>query len=238
MKTAVTAVAGLLLFAAPGSQAQTQQQAQPAQSQAQPMQAAPQGVNLGAVLTQVQQATSSTNTDIGKLRMEKWKTDADQRQQLQHIAESLQKSITTAVPALVSDVQASRGAVSSTFKLYHNLNVIYENLNYLADVAGGLGKKEEFDPLAADCAAMEQARQSLSSYIEQSAGKLEAAARQATQAQTAAAQTQVPGKKVVVVNDDEPAKKAAKPKAAKKKAPAPAATPAQSTAAQSPAAPH
>lgn len=235
MKTAVTAVASLLLFAASSSRAQTQQPVQAAAAQSAQ---STQGVNLGAVLTQVQQAASSTNTDIGKLRMEKWKTDADQRQQLQHIADSLQKSITTAVPALVNDVQASRGAVSSTFKLYHNLNVIYENLNYLADVAGGLGKKEEFDPLAADCAAMEQARQSLSSYIEQSAGRLEAAARQAAQTQAAAAQTQVPGKKVVVINDDEPPKKATKPKAAKKKAPAPAATPAQSTAAQSTAAPH
>lgn len=239
MKTAVTAVASILLFAVPVPRAQAQQQAQPApQSQTQPAQAA-QGVNLSAVLTQVQQAASATNTDIGKLRMEKWKTDAEQRQQLQHIADSLQKSITTAVPALVSDVQASRGAVSSTFKLYHNLNVIYENLNYLADVAGGLGKKEEFDPLAADCAAMEQARQNLSSYIEQSAGRLEANARQAAQAQAAAAQTQVPGKKVVVINDDEPAKKAAKSKAAKKKTPTPAANPTpSSTAAQSTAAPH
>ena len=79
------------------------------------------------------------------------KTDAEQKQQLQHIAESLQKSIANAVPVLVTNVQSSKGSVSTTFKLYHNLNVIYENLNYLADVAGGLGKKEEFDPLAADC---------------------------------------------------------------------------------------
>ena len=232
MKAALTAVATLILSA--GFTAGAQQQA----AVPQPPQAVPQGVNLSAVLAQVQQVASSTNTDIGKLRMERWKTDADQRQQLQHIADSLQKSITTAVPVLVNDVQTSRGAVSSTFKLYHNLNVIYENLNYLADVAGGLGKKEEFDPLAADCAAMEQARQNLSSYIEQSAGRLEATARQAAQAQAAAAQTPVPGKKVVVVNEDEPAKKAVKPKAAKKKAPAPAATPSPASTAQSTAAPH
>jgi hypothetical protein len=233
MKTAFTAVATLLLFAWMGASAQPQPQGQPAAPQ--PQQVAAQSVNLNAVLTQLQQATSSANVDIGKLRVERWKTDADQRQQLQHIAESLQKSISTAVPALVSDVQSSRGAVSSSFKLYHTLNVIYENLNYLADVAGGLGKKEEFDPLAADCAALEQARQNLSSYIEQSAGRLEAAARQPAQVQNA--QTQVPGKKVVVINEDEkPAKKTVKP--AKKKAATPSSATPASTAAQSTAAPH
>jgi hypothetical protein len=146
----------------------------------------------------------------------------------------LQKSIANAVPALVTNVQSSNGSVSATFKLYHNLNVIYENLNYLADVAGGLGKKEEFDPLAADCAALETARQSLSIYITESAGRLEAASRLA--AVNAAVQTQVPGKKVVVINDDDPpAKKTVKP-AAKKKPVTPAASP--SMPAQSAAAPH
>jgi hypothetical protein len=202
--------------------------------QAAPAQPAP-SVNLNAVLLQVQQSTNSASVDIGKLRVDRWKTDPDQKQQLQHIGESLQKSIANAVPALVTNVQSSKGSVSATFKLYHNLNVIYENLNYLADVAGGLGKKEEFDPLAADCAALETARQSLSIYISESAGRLEAASRQA--AVNAAVQTQVPGKKVVVINEDEqPAKKPVKP-AAKKKATTPAATP-QSTPSQSAAAPH
>jgi hypothetical protein len=237
MKTALIAIIALLFFAGTGAMAQIQPQSQMQAASAQPAPAlgASQPVNLNAVLLQVQQSTNSASVDIGKLRMDRWKTDADQKQQLQHIGESLQKSIANAVPALVTNVQSSKGSVSATFKLYHNLNVIYENLNYLADVAGGLGKKEEFDPLAADCAALETARQSLSIYISESAGRLEAASRQA--AVNAAVQTQVPGKKVVVINEDEqPAKKPAKP-AAKKKAAAPAATP-QSTPSQSAAAPH
>jgi hypothetical protein len=231
MKTALIAIIALLFFAGTGANAQTQMQGAPGQ----PAPGASQPVNLNAVLLQVQQSTNSASVDIGKLRVDRWKTDPDQKQQLEHIGESLQKSIANAVPALVTNVQSSKGSVSATFKLYHNLNVIYENLNYLADVAGGLGKKEEFDPLAADCAALETARQSLSIYISESAGRLEAASRQA--AMNAAVQTQVPGKKVVVINDDDPpAKKPAKP-AARKKATHPAATP-QSAPAQSAAAPH
>ena len=203
------------------------------------LQGAQPAANLNAVLVQIQQATSATNIDIGKLRVEKWKTDPEQKQQLQHIADSLQKSMVNSIPVLINDVESSRGGVTASFKLYHNLNVIYENLNYLADVAGGLGKKEEFDPLAADCAALGAARQNLSIYIEQTAVKLESANRQpngtipgaATQAQG------VQGKKVVVINDDDPpAKKPVKP--AKKKPSTPASAAAQPTPAQSAAAPH
>src|SRR5262249_36249827 len=125
--------------------------------------------NLSEILAHIQESTSSASIDIGKLRIEKWKTDSEQKQQLQQIAVSLQKNIANAVPGLINDVQNSHGSVVSSFKLYHNLNVVYENLSYLADVAGGLGKKDEFEPLAADAAALESARSNLSDYIEQSA---------------------------------------------------------------------
>jgi ubiquinone biosynthesis protein UbiJ len=181
MKTAFAAViilagSALLLFAGSGAAAQAQaspaQRMQPAQ---QPQQTEPSANNLNAILQEVQQATSSTNVNIGKLRIERWKTDAEQKQQLQQIAESLQKNIANALPGMVTDVQSSHGSVATSFKLYHNLNVLYENLNYLADVAGSLGKKEEFEPLAADCASLESARKNLSIYIEQAAVRLESA---------------------------------------------------------------
>jgi hypothetical protein len=233
MKTAFTALIVLLVCAGFGASAQVQPQ--PAVPQRMQAASPAPAANLNAILTSVQQATSSASVDIGKLRVEKWKTDVDQKQQLQHIGDSLQKSIANAIPTLVADVQSSRGGVSASFKLYHNLNVIYENLNYLADVAGGLGKKDEFEPLAADCAALETARQNLSIYIAESAGRLEAANRQPPA--NAAAQTQVPGKKVVIINDDDqPAKKVAKP--TKKKTSPPPASASPAAPAQSAAAPH
>ena len=140
---------------------------------------------------------------------------------------------------MVTNGRLRRGGVAASFKLYHNLNVVYENLNYLADVAGGLGKKEEFDPLAADCAALESARQNLSIYIEQSAVRLESANRQPAGTIPGAATTAqgVQGKKVVVINedDDPPAKKPVK--AIKKKPVTPPAATAQPTPAQSASAP-
>ncbi len=235
MKTAFAAVIALLFFAGYSAGAQVQQQAAPPQRTQAAPQAPPQATNVNDILLEVQKVTSSTNVDIGKLRIERWKTDAEQKQQLQQIAESLQKNIANAVPGMITDVQSSRGSVVATFKLYHNLNVLYENLNYLADVAGSLGKKEEFEPLSADCAALESARKNLSIYIEQAAVRLENTNRALTNSATQARQapgTPVDGKKVVVIDEDEkPAKKPAKP--TKKKTSPP---PASSAAAPAPAA--
>lgn len=233
MKTAV-GVSILLAFAALCSAQSPVQSGKPQQPQ-QPVQVAAPPVNLDAILAQVQKATSSASVNIGHLRIEKWRTDADQKQQLQQIAEALQRNIATALPGLMNDVQTSKGGVLASFKLYHNLNVVYENLSYLADVTGSLGKKEEFEPLAQDAQSLESARSNLSTYIEQTATKLEVAyvqLRTAEQAREAAAASAPP--KVMVIDDDtkpKPKKKSSKSsaKTTKKKAsPSPMPTPAQS----------
>ena len=174
----------------------------------------PQPTDLNTILLQVQQATSSANVNIGKLRIEKWKTDSQQKQQMQQVADSLQKNISNAVPGLISDVQTSRGGVLASFKLYHNLNVVYEFLSSMAEAAGAFGKKEEYQPLEGDATALDTVRQNLSTYIEQAAGKMEAENRAAVSNALQARQgpgTLVPGKKVVVIDEDTPPRKKAKP---------------------------
>lgn len=220
MKTALAAGIVILLSAwhGPAAQAQTETASN------QRVQVAPPTANLNAILTQVQQATSSASVNIGKLRIERWKTDADQKQQLQQVAESLQKNIANAVPGLITDVQSSHGSVVTSFKLYHNLTVLYEFLSSLADAAGSLGKKDEYEPLAADATSLDTIRQDLSIYIEQTAGRLESANRPPgggapAQAHTGAAPAPTP-KSVIVIDENDPApKKTAKP--TKKKASAP-----------------
>ncbi len=122
----VLAIMVLFLGIASGVAAQSQGIPPPQRTQ-------PVATNLNAVLAQIQQALQATNTDIGRLHIDRWKTDNDQKQQLRQAADSLQRSITNAMPALISDVRANSGNVSTTFKLYHNLNVLYEILIYVAD---------------------------------------------------------------------------------------------------------
>jgi hypothetical protein len=140
--------------------------------QPQPVQA-----NLNLIIAQVQKAALATNGDLGKLRIEKWKTDSDQKDQLQKMSDSIQRNLTNAVPGLISDVQNSRGNVSAAFKLYHNITIVYEYLTSLTDAAGVLGKKEEYEPLAADAAALDSARENLSTYIQQQATNYESRVR-------------------------------------------------------------
>jgi hypothetical protein len=220
MKSVLAAGVLFLLTAGRAAPAQTPI---PTQPPANPQIA--QTLDLNAILLQIQQATSSANANIGHLRIEKWKADVDQKRQTQQVAESLQKNITGAVPGMISAVQTNKGSVLSSFKLYHNLNVVYENLIYLADVTGSLGKREEFEPLNSDIVALETARKNLSAYIEDAALKMEAANRQAAagsvplQARQGSG-TPVPGKKVVI-DDEAPApKKPAKPTKKKTSSPA------------------
>lgn len=235
MKAAVAGMTVVLLFAAfpPGMQAEM------GPVPMQRMQVAPPAADLNGVLLQIQQATSSANANIGKLRIEKWKTDSDQKKQLQQIADSLQKNIANAMPGLITDVQASKGSALTSFKLYHNLNVLYEFLSGLADAAGSLGKREEYEPLATDAAAIDTARQNLSTYIEQAVGRLEAANRPTAPAGAIQVRpgTVAPGKKVVIDEDEAaPPKKKSGAKSTKKKtSPPPSNPPPQ---AQTSAVPH
>ena len=188
-------------------------------AQAQPAQRS----DLNEVVAQIERVAMATNGDIAKLRIDKWKTDGAQRQQLQKVADSLQRNITDAVPGLIADVQNTHGSVSSSFKLYHNLNVVYEFLSSLADAAGAIGKREEYEPLAQDAAALDAVRSSLSSYIEQTASSYE------SRMQNAARAAQQPPPPVKVIVDDEPPKKP-KPKKKKTSHPASKASPSPSPA--------
>jgi hypothetical protein len=168
------------------------------------------GQGLSAILAALQRTTQAANLDVSRLRIEKWKADNADKQQMQQIAGSLQKNLTMAVPSLINDAQASPASVSKAFKLYHNINLVYEYLNNLSDAAAVYGKKDEYQPLAGDVSSLDNARKSLSDYIEQAANTLEVEARKpAPQPVT----QPVPPKKVVIDDNTAPPKKAKKKKA-------------------------
>jgi len=214
---------GLLLTAMLGTRAQAQQAQPPSTPQPQQVQA-----NLDLVMEQIQRVALATTGDLGKLRIEKWKADSEQKRQMQKVVDSLQRNITYAIPGLITDVQNTKGNVSSTFKLYHNLNVVYEFLSSLAEAAGAYGKKEEYEPLVNDAGALDSARQNLSSYIEQAASNYESKIK--AQENEAASETQKAAPKVIV-DDEAPAKPVHKPKKKSSQRPAkasPSPTPASS----------
>jgi hypothetical protein len=167
----------LAAVALPRSGPQARQPVQPPQQAQPPANAQPVQANLNLIIEQIQKAALATNGDLGKLRIEKWKIDGDQKGQLQRMADSIQRNVTYAIPGLINDVENSHGSMSAAFKLYHNITIVYEYLSSLTDAAGALGKREEYEPLANDAAALDSARQNLSTYIEQAASQLESRKR-------------------------------------------------------------
>lgn len=187
-----------------------------------PRPADPPPPTLDAIVVEIQQVTQTANMDLGRLRIERWRADSGDRAQWQQIADSLRKNLSTAVPDLLAEVRSSKGSVSSTFKLYHNLNVVYEYLDSLAAVANGAARSDESDPLNKDASGLDAARKHLSAYIEDAATTLETKLK-APPVQVVVTPTPTP-RKIVVDDDLHPAKS---PTPKKKKTPPaqPASTP-------------
>lgn len=220
MKTVLAAIVlASLIAAVPAQTARPPAQPRPAPDQPATAPAAA-GPNLNAILSDLQRVSLATNGDLSKLRIEKWKADGPEKQQMQQVADSLQRNITQAVPGLITDLQASPGSVLKAFKLYHNLNVVYEFLSSLSEAAGAYGKREEYDPLSSDASGLDRVRQNLSDYIEHSATNMEIQLKNSAPPKPPAAQTTQQAPKRVIIDDAPSTTK-------KKKKPSPA-TPNQS----------
>jgi len=218
MKTVLATMSLLLLSVslaaqAPGTQAQATSQAQRQQGTAE----------LNAIVADIQRVALSANGDLARLHIEKWKTDTPQKQQMQSVAESLQRNINNAIPGLISDVQADPTSIAKSFRLYHNMTVVYEFLSSLAEATGAFGKKEEYEPLATDAATLDKVRQNLSDYVERTAATLDAQLKRAASAQQQVAATPPPKK--IIVEDNTPAKKAKRTTRKKPASPQPSPTP-------------
>jgi hypothetical protein len=114
--------------------------------------------------------------------------------------------------------------VIANFRLYRNLNALYDSFSALAESAGAFGPEEQYSPLAADIAQLDQLRRQLAQRVDLLAEASEAEmARLRTAvavAKSASAKPAAKSASKIVVDDSHPAaKKKAKPSVAK---PAPA----------------
>jgi hypothetical protein len=168
-----------------------------------------------ANLAKLDQVIESARIDLARLRVDKWKTDAGTKRQAEANADSIQRNMTTALPGIVQQVRANPSSVGATFKLYRNLNALYDVMSSLTESVGAFGSKDDYQALGTDTANLDALRRALADRVETMAtardtelAQLQARARQAATAAT-------PAKKVVI-DDNEPEKKPAK-KTTKKK---------------------
>jgi hypothetical protein len=176
------------------------------------------------MLSQLEQVSQATQADLAKLRIEKWKTDSNTKRGTQADVESIQRNLQMALPEIIGQLRASPENIVTTFKLYHNLDALYDVLGPVVESSGAFGPKDEFQSMQNDFTALERSRRDLAERMESLAsakeGELTQLRGQVRELQAAAAPPTPPKK--VVVDDTQPEKKPVKKKSATKSAkPAP-----------------
>jgi exonuclease VII large subunit len=166
---------------------------------------------LNALLAQIEQAAQATTVDLARMRIERWKTDAGTKRQTQANAESVERNLQNALPEMINQLRASPEDLTATFKLYRNLDVLFDVFGSLVESAGAFGSRDEFQSLANDLAALERARRSLAERMENLTASKEAELNHLRAQLKAQAPAPTPPKKVVV-DDAEPKKPPAKKK--------------------------
>lgn len=170
--------------------------------------------NLAQPLSQLEQTARQTVSDLGRTRVEKWKTEGSVKDQARDNVDSLEKNLSAALPSLIQQVQSNPASVGAVVKLYRNLNVVYDVLASVAESTGAFGSKDDYQALATDVANLDTVRRNIADQLEQMSSAQDAAyARLQNQVRTqrAAAAAGTPPK-TVIVDDNAPVKKTSKKK--------------------------
>jgi len=179
---------------------------------------------LNGMLSQLEATSKNTQADLVKLRIEHWKTDTNSKKQALSNVDSIQRNLQGALPEIISKLRAAPEDVPATFRLYRNLDALYDVLGSMVEGAGAFGTKDDLQSLSNDLSGFEGTRKQLAERIENlSAAKEAEIVRLRTDLKTAQAMIPAEPPKKIVVDDTEPPKKPA----VKKK---PAAKPATPTA--------
>ena len=159
-------------------------------------------------LDRLQAAAAQANLDLAHVRIEKWKTDAASKQQAQANADSLQRNLTSALPGLIDSFRTGPRDLNAGFKLYRNLNALYDVFASFTEAAGAFGTRTDYEALAQQLNVIDSVRHDLADDLESltasTQSELNALRTQVRSLQQPAAAA--PPKKVIV-DDTEPVKK-------------------------------
>jgi hypothetical protein len=168
----------------------------------------------------VQPALGDVQTSMSGLNIAHWKAPGEVKSAAQQNATSIQRDLTDTLPGLLSQADASPGAVPASFSVYRNLDALYDVLLRVYGTASLAAPQNEADSVFSALQKLEAARSQLGDAIlsasrdhEVQLTKLQAALKAAA---TAAPPPPAPSKPAVI--DDGPAPA---PSVKKKKKPAP-----------------
>jgi len=192
---------------------------------------------LNGLLAQLEAASKATQADLAKLRIERWKTDGGSKKRSLGDADSVQRNLQNALPEMIAKLRNAPEDLPATFRLYRNLDALYDVLSSVVESTGAFGSKDDLQALSNDLSNFEGTRKQVAERMETlAASKEQEIARLRTDLKTAQAAIPAPPPKITVVDDNAPAKKpgAKKKPAAKKPA---STTPPTTTPGQTPSKP-
>ena len=163
-------------------------------------------VSVSADLDRLQSAAAQATLDLGHLRIDKWKADAESKRQAQANADSVRRNLTSALPGLIDAVRSAPQDLSAEFKLYRNLNVLYDVFISLTESAGAFGPKSDYEALTQQLETIDSVRRSLGDAVEHLTSSTQSELTQ-LRAQVRTYQAAAAPPKKVVVDDTEPPKK-------------------------------
>src|SRR5689334_1697460 len=99
---------------------------------------------LNGLLSQLDQSAQTTLGDLSKLRVEKWKMDNAYKKQTESNVESIRRNLSAALPEIAGQLRNAPEDLAATFKLYRNLDALYDVMGNVAESAGAFGSKDEF----------------------------------------------------------------------------------------------
>ena len=167
---------------------------------------------LNNILGQLRQTSQNLQADLSRARVDKWKTDSSTKRQAQANAESIQRNLQSALPEIITQLNNAPEDMAATFKLYRNLDALYDVAGSFTESAGAFGSRDEFQSLSNDLNSLESIRRSLGERVQNLASAKETElARLRAQVKEMQAAPPAPPKKIIV-DDTEPPKKPAKKK--------------------------
>jgi hypothetical protein len=165
---------------------------------------------LNQLIANLQQASQGSQADLSHLRVEKWKTDSGTRHQTESDTESILKNLQNALPGMIADLKNSPENLALTFKVYRNLDALYNVFNSVVESTGAFGSKDEFQSLNKDLGALEASRRAFADRMDKLANAKETELGQLRTALQQARTEAAPKK--VVVDDTVPAPKKTPPR--------------------------
>ena len=168
---------------------------------------------LNGILGSLKTTATAMQTDVQSMRIEKWKTDASNKRQTQANVDSIRRNLQSALPEIMAQVSASPEDLAASFKLYRNLDALYDVFGSVVENAGAFGSKDEFQSLSNDMNGIESARRSFGERMQKLASaKEDELTRLRSQVKTLSAAVPPPPPKKIVVDDDEAAPKKPQPR--------------------------